>query len=77
MERKAHYQLHIADRQTHKFFDDFTPEPELLKEWRANPPDGKILDCVFDPNWETQQWENGYAMTIRKGGWKFVRFRYS
>jgi hypothetical protein len=60
---------------THKYFDDFSPEPELLKQWKTNPPDGKIIDCKFDKNWTTHIWENGYAGTIRKGGWRFLRFR--
>ena len=75
-ERKAHYQIFVGERQTHKYFDDFTPEQELLRSWRQSPPDGKIVDCVYDPEWVTQIWENGYAATSRKGGWKFVRFRY-
>lgn len=75
-ERKARYQIHIADRQSHKYFDDFTPEQELLKEWRVSPPDGKIIDCRFDKEWETTIYESGYAGTTRKGGWRFCRFRY-
>jgi hypothetical protein len=74
-ERKAHYQLLIADRLLHKYFDDFTPEPELLKDWKQSPPDGKIIDCRFDKGWETLLWENGYAGTVRTGGWRFSRFR--
>jgi hypothetical protein len=74
-ERKAHYQLLIADQKTHKYFDDFSPEMELLREWKSSPPDGKIIDCIFDKEWETVLWENGYAGTVRKGGWKFVKFR--
>ncbi|KAJ3268921.1 Dcp1p-Dcp2p decapping enzyme complex alpha subunit [Terramyces sp. JEL0728] len=70
-ERKAHYQLFIADRQLHKYFDDFTPEAELLHEWKMNPPDGKIVDCRFDKDWETYLYENGYAGQRRKGGWRF------
>lgn len=75
-ERKAHYQLFIADRLSHKYFDDFTPEAELYKKWHSSPPDGKIVDCRFDGEWETILWENGYAGTVRKGGWRFCRFRY-
>ncbi|KAJ3318737.1 Dcp1p-Dcp2p decapping enzyme complex alpha subunit [Boothiomyces sp. JEL0866] len=74
-ERKAHYQLFIADRQLHKYFDDFTPEAELLNEWKLNPPDGKVVDCRFDKDWETYLYENGYAGQRRKGGWRFCRFR--
>jgi hypothetical protein len=76
-ERKAHYQLLIGDRMTHKYFDDFTPEPELLKEWKNAPPDGRIIDCRFDKEWNTLLWENGYAGTVRKGGWRFCKFRYT
>jgi hypothetical protein len=65
----------IADRMSHKYFDDFTPEAELLQTWRTNPPDGIIIDCKFDQNWDTLLWEKGYAGTVRKGGWRFCRNR--
>jgi hypothetical protein len=66
----------VADRMSHKYFDDFTPEPELISSWRSNPPDGSIIDCKFDPEWETLLWEKGYAGTVRKGGWRFYKFRF-
>ncbi|KAJ3334923.1 hypothetical protein HDU91_002447, partial [Kappamyces sp. JEL0680] len=62
-------------RQSYKYFDDFTPEPELLKEWRPAPPDGKIIECRYDGEWDTLLWENGYAGSLRKGGWRFCKFR--
>jgi hypothetical protein len=74
-DRKSHYQLMVAERNTHKYFDDFTPEPELKAEWMSSPPDGKFIDCKFDKNWETHLWEHGYAARVRKGGWRFARFR--
>lgn len=74
-DRKARYQILIADRQSHKYFDDFTPEPELLKEWKSSPPDGRIIDCRFDKDWDTIIFESGYAGATRKGGWRFCRFR--
>jgi hypothetical protein len=77
-ERKVHFQLQIVERQTiHKYFDDITLDPEIFKKWKADGiPDGKIMDCRFDPEWDTYLWEGGYAPKKRKGGWRFVRLRY-
>ncbi|KAI8893769.1 hypothetical protein BC833DRAFT_268991 [Globomyces pollinis-pini] len=74
-DHKSRFQLWIADRQTHKYYDDFTPDTDLLKQWRLASPEGKIIDCRFDPLWETLLWENGYAGKTRKGGWRFCRYR--
>ena len=74
--RKPHYQLLICDGSVHKYFDDFTLSDQQYKDWKSLLNlDGKIVDCKFDKSHETRLWENGYATTIRKGGWVFVKFR--
>ncbi|KAG9306081.1 hypothetical protein G9A89_015985 [Geosiphon pyriformis] len=74
-ERKPSYQLFIANNAIHKFYDFLTLEEERSTEWRKDPPNGRIGEFWYDPNWKTTMPEEGYAPWIRAGGWRFVRFR--
>ncbi|KAL2913458.1 hypothetical protein HK105_207070 [Polyrhizophydium stewartii] len=73
---KRHYQIMIADRSgAHKYFDEISLEPNVAQAWRSSSPDGRIIECTFDPAWKTFIWEHGYAGETRLGGWRFLRFR--
>ncbi|CAG8532361.1 10591_t:CDS:10 [Ambispora leptoticha] len=75
-ERKPRYELFIASNGVHKYYDQLTPEDELAAEWRKNPPNGRIGEFWWDPNWKTFVInEDGYAPNVRAGGWRFLRFR--
>ncbi|KAI7885219.1 hypothetical protein K492DRAFT_204088 [Lichtheimia hyalospora FSU 10163] len=75
-EHKPIYSLEVLSHGvTYKFFDHFQPESSLAGEWKGHPPDGRIAEFRFDPDWEVTIVEQGYAPTTRKGGWRFVRFR--
>ncbi|CEJ01129.1 hypothetical protein RMCBS344292_15165 [Rhizopus microsporus] len=43
--------------------------------WKSHLPDGRIAEFRYDPDCEVTIVEQGYAPTVRKGGWRFVRFR--
>ncbi|KAG1168626.1 hypothetical protein G6F70_009028 [Rhizopus microsporus] len=61
-EHKPIYSIEVLSHGvTYKFYDHFQPEPALATE--------------YDPNCEVTIVEQGYAPTVRKGGWRFVRFR--
>ncbi|KAJ3048706.1 Dcp1p-Dcp2p decapping enzyme complex alpha subunit, partial [Rhizophlyctis rosea] len=74
-ERKPFYQLFVSRSGHPEEYAGLKPEPELLDKWRHHPPDGKIGEFRWDPEWSTPVREEGYAMYERKGGWRFVRFR--
>nr|KAJ3419436.1 Dcp1p-Dcp2p decapping enzyme complex alpha subunit [Polyrhizophydium stewartii] len=63
---KRHYQIMIADRSgAHKYFDEISLEPNVAQAWRSSSPDGRIIECTFDPAWKTFIWEHGYAGETR------------
>ncbi|KAI7899675.1 mRNA capping enzyme, catalytic domain-containing protein [Cokeromyces recurvatus] len=75
-EHKPIYTIEVlSNGVTYKFYDYFQPEPSLAAEWRNHLPDGRIAEFRYDPECEITIVEPGYAPTIRKGGWRFVRFR--
>ncbi|KAI8824071.1 mRNA capping enzyme, catalytic domain-containing protein [Fimicolochytrium jonesii] len=73
--RKPHYVLNIGRNGRHEFNDHLTVEPALANEWKAAPPDERIAEFKWDPEWTTYIWEEGYADRERIGGWRFMRFR--
>ncbi|RUS31381.1 hypothetical protein BC938DRAFT_477938 [Jimgerdemannia flammicorona] len=74
-ERKPSYALMVAQGQTNKHFDHLQLEQEIAAEWKKSPPDNKIAEFRYDPEWMVTIAEPGYALETRKGGWRFVRFR--
>ncbi|KAL1914485.1 uncharacterized protein VTP21DRAFT_8868 [Calcarisporiella thermophila] len=76
-ERKPYYILQVAHNGNHKFYDHLQLEPEIAEKWRhsATSPDGRVGEFWYDPKWPTTIIDPGYAPTIRKGGWRFLRFR--
>ncbi|CAG8449536.1 12003_t:CDS:10 [Ambispora leptoticha] len=75
-ERKPRYELFITSNGVPKYYDQLTPEDELAAEWRKNPPNSRIGEFWWDPNWKTIVVnEDGYAPSVRAGGWRFLRFR--
>ncbi|CAO3678979.1 unnamed protein product [Rhizopus microsporus] len=75
-EHKPIYSIEVLSHGvTYKFYDHFQPEPALATEWKSHLPDGRIAEFRYDPNCEVTIVEQGYAPTVRKGGWRFVRFR--
>ncbi|KAL0095879.1 mRNA capping enzyme, catalytic domain-containing protein [Phycomyces blakesleeanus] len=75
-EHKPMYALEVLSHGvTYKFYDHFQPEPALAAGWKNSLPDGRIGEFRFDSNWEVTIVEQGYAPKMRKGGWRFVRFR--
>ncbi|KAI9480373.1 MAG: mRNA capping enzyme, catalytic domain-containing protein [Benjaminiella poitrasii] len=75
-EHKPIYTIEVlSNGVTYKFYDYFQPEPALATEWKNHLPDGRIAEFRYDPEWEVTIVEQGYAPTVRKGGWRFLRFR--
>ncbi|EIE83489.1 hypothetical protein RO3G_08194 [Rhizopus delemar RA 99-880] len=61
-EHKPIYSIEVLSHGvTYKFYDHFQPEPALATE--------------YDSECEVTIVEQGYAPVVRKGGWRFVRFR--
>ncbi|RCH91664.1 Dcp1p-Dcp2p decapping enzyme complex alpha subunit [Rhizopus azygosporus] len=75
-EHKPIYSIEVLSHGvTYKFYDHFQPEPALATKWKSHLPDGRIAEFRYDPDCEVTIVEQGYAPTVRKGGWRFVRFR--
>ncbi|CEP19019.1 hypothetical protein [Parasitella parasitica] len=75
-EHKPIYSIEVlSNGVTYKFYDHFQPEPSLATQWKNQLPDGRIAEFRYDPQCEVTIIEQGYAPTVRKGGWRFVRFR--
>ncbi|KAI8096636.1 mRNA capping enzyme, catalytic domain-containing protein [Halteromyces radiatus] len=74
-DHKPIYSLDVLSHVTYKFFDHFQPDPDWAFEWKDQPPDGRIAEFRYDPNWQVTIVEQGYAPVTRTGGWRFVRFR--
>ncbi|KAL9539701.1 hypothetical protein MBANPS3_010118 [Mucor bainieri] len=75
-EHKPIYSIEVlSNGVTYKFYDHFQPEPALATQWKNQLPDGRIAEFRYDPQCEVTIIEQGYAPTVRKGGWRFVRFR--
>ncbi|KAL1925302.1 uncharacterized protein VTP21DRAFT_185 [Calcarisporiella thermophila] len=75
-DRKPIFTLHSANRGVHQFYDFFTPDPELAENWRTSSPDGRIGEFLYDPEWPTYVWNDPDSPPhIRKGGWRFTRYR--
>ncbi|CAO3611848.1 unnamed protein product [Mucor hiemalis] len=75
-EHKPIYSIEVlSNGVTYKFYDHFQPEPALATQWKSQLPDGRIAEFRYDSDCEVTIIEQGYAPTIRKGGWRFVRFR--
>ncbi|EGF79427.1 hypothetical protein BATDEDRAFT_89511 [Batrachochytrium dendrobatidis JAM81] len=74
-ERKPHYHLLIGDHGSHKYADDLSLPLDVAQLWKSPSPDGRIVECTYDPVWKTYMFENGYAGDVRIGGWRFIRFR--
>ncbi|KAI8335846.1 mRNA capping enzyme, catalytic domain-containing protein [Chlamydoabsidia padenii] len=74
-DHKPIYTLDVLSHLTYKFFDHFQPDSDWALEWKDQPPDGRIAEFRYDPNWQVTIVEQGYAPTTRTGGWRFVRFR--
>ncbi|CAO3686305.1 unnamed protein product [Rhizopus stolonifer] len=75
-EHKPIYSVEVLSHGvTYKFYDHFQPEPALATEWKSHLPDGRIAEFRYDSEWEVTIVEQGYAPIVRKGGWRFVRFR--
>ncbi|CAG8523546.1 6470_t:CDS:10 [Ambispora gerdemannii] len=75
-ERKPRYELLIACNGVHKRYDQLTLEEELAAKWRRDPPNNRIGEFWWDPNWKTTiANDDGYAPVVRAGGWRFQRFR--
>lgn len=72
--RKPHFRLLVLDNHAHRPYDWLTLEPEYQVSWRQNVPDGRIIECRYDPTWKTQV-DLDTIPSIREGGWRFVRFR--
>ncbi|KAI7889738.1 mRNA capping enzyme, catalytic domain-containing protein [Mucor mucedo] len=75
-EHKPIYSIEVlSNGVTYKFYDHFQPEPALATQWKSQLPDGRIAEFRYDSDCEVTIIEQGYAPTVRKGGWRFVRFR--
>ncbi|KAG0946805.1 hypothetical protein G6F57_006460 [Rhizopus arrhizus] len=75
-EHKPIYSIEVLSHGvTYKFYDHFQPEPALATEWKSHLPDGRIAEFRYDSECEVTIVEQGYAPVVRKGGWRFVRFR--
>ncbi|KAG2186233.1 hypothetical protein INT43_002671 [Umbelopsis isabellina] len=79
-EHKPIYSLEVVMQgKNFKFYDHLQLEQETaldyLTRWKKNVPDGLIGEFRYDPQWNVTIVEPGYAPTVRKGGWRFVKFR--
>ncbi|KAJ1984585.1 hypothetical protein H4R34_000557 [Dimargaris verticillata] len=73
-ERKPIYQLLSSLNGSHHFLAHLQLEPELYQQWRSHPPDGRIAEFRYDPDWKIYVIEEGYAPVTKRGGWRFRRF---
>lgn len=73
--RRPHYRLLTSRSLVHEPYDWLTIEPELRDSWLASPPEGRIVECRYDPSWSTDVDLDTAHPTTRRGGWRFVRFR--
>ncbi|KAJ2962054.1 hypothetical protein NQZ79_g2762 [Umbelopsis isabellina] len=75
-EHKPIYSLEVVMQgKNFKFYDHLQLEQETALEWKKSVPDGRIGEFRYDPQWNVTIVEPGYAPTVRKGGWRFVKFR--
>ncbi|RKP35417.1 mRNA capping enzyme, catalytic domain-containing protein, partial [Dimargaris cristalligena] len=74
-DRKPFYKLLVAANGVHKYFTHLQLEPDVYAQWRAHPPDNRIAEFRFDPDWKVTVVEEGYAPITQQGGWRFQRFR--
>ncbi|SAM00184.1 hypothetical protein [Absidia glauca] len=74
-DHKPIYTLDVLSHLTYKFYDHFQPDTDSALQWKDQPPDGRIAEFRYDPNWQVTVVEQGYAPTTKTGGWRFVRFR--
>jgi mRNA guanylyltransferase len=51
----------LVTNQQHQEFGALQLEPERREEWGINPPDGRIVECRYDPEWPNH--------------WRFSRWR--
>ncbi|KAJ1972579.1 hypothetical protein H4R35_004595 [Dimargaris xerosporica] len=73
-ERKPIYQLLSSLNGNHQFLAHLQLESELYQQWRSHPPDGRIAEFRYDPEWKIYVIEEGYAPVTKRGGWRFRRF---
>lgn len=70
-EHKPIYSIEVlSNGVTYKFYDHFQPEPALASQWKSQLPDGRIAEFRYDPECNVTIIEQGYAPTVRKGGWR-------
>ncbi|KAI8975621.1 mRNA capping enzyme, catalytic domain-containing protein [Mycotypha africana] len=76
-EHKPIYSIELLSNGgiTYKFYDHFQPDAEIAAVWKNNLPDGRIGEFRYDATCEVTIIEQGYAPTVRKGGWRFVGFK--
>jgi hypothetical protein len=46
-----------------------------MDRWMGNRPDGRILECRYDPCLEMTIHYPGSSPEKKQGGWRFMRFR--
>lgn len=82
-QKRMYIRLLIGRASVHEPIACLRIEPELLEEWTAMPPDHRIIECRYDPQWSTIELDaQGYPLldnnlqpVERLGGWRFIRFR--
>lgn len=72
--RRQSYRLLISRNHIHEHYDWLTLDSDTRAKWATMNLEGRIIECNYDPNWDT--WiDLNIEPKLRKGGWKFLRFR--
>ncbi|KAJ9079603.1 hypothetical protein DSO57_1033627 [Entomophthora muscae] len=74
-DRKPVYQLQAASGTALKIISPLQLSQEQYAKWRSAPPEGKIGEFRWDPDWPVTTTEKGYAPQTSRGGWVFLRMR--